>query len=276
MLPVPLTEAHDRDAFGGKASALASALAAGLPVPGGWALPVELVAAVGERRDPEACAAVAELAAGDANLAVRSSAADEDGAAASFAGRHLTRLNVRGSSELEEAVAEVWRSGHDEAALDYRRRMGITREPRVAVVVQHVVDAEVAGVLFSVDPMTGRDERVIEASWGLGEAVVSGLVTPDCFRVARGGTVLERLAGLKDIAVRPAPGGGTEEVDVPDELIEQLCLGDEQLAQLVALTCDCDRVFGEPHDLEWACTGGGELFLLQRRPLTRVAGTAAR
>jgi pyruvate,water dikinase len=110
---------------------------------------------------------------------------------------------------------------------------------------------------------------VIEAAWGLGEAVVAGLVTPDRFRLARNGTVRERTAGVKDVAVRTDPEGGTRQTEIPGKLARSLCLDDGQLAALHAIALRCDEVFAESHDLEWAFAGG-RLYLLQRRTLTAV------
>ena len=140
-----------------------------------------------------------------APLAVRSSAVGEDSEEASFAGQHLTCLNVRSAADGVAAVAAIWRSAHSDSALAYRRRLGLTDSPRIAVVVQQLVDADCAGVLFTRNPLDGADELVVEAAWGLGEAVVAGLVTPDRFRVARDGTVLERVAGTRISPSRSPP-----------------------------------------------------------------------
>ena len=142
------------------------------------------------------------------------------------------------------------------------------------MVVQQLVDADCAGVLFTRNPLDGADELVIEAAWGLGEAVVAGLVTPDRFRVARDGTVLERVAGAKDLAVTLAPDGGTEEVAISGERVRALCLDDGQLAALARLAERCGRVFAGARDLEWAFTGD-ELHLLQCRAVTRAASLAS-
>jgi pyruvate, water dikinase len=117
--------------------------------------------------------------------------------------------------------------------------------------------------------LNGTGELVIEAAWGLGDAVVAGLVTPDRFRLARDGSVLERTPGLKDVAVRTDPEGGTRRAEVREDVARALCLDDSQLAALHALTVRCNEVFGESHDLEWAFARG-TLFLLQRRPLTAI------
>jgi pyruvate,water dikinase len=269
MRPAPLTDQLHESLFGGKAAQLAAAVRAGLPVPAGVALPVAFVDAVAAGR-PEARSELAGISRTlRAPLVARSSAVGEDSEQASFAGQHLTRLNLRSALELVDAVCAIWASARSPSALAYRERLGLPPEPRMAVVVQELVDAESAGVLFSRNPLDGSDELVIEAAWGLGEAVVAGLVTPDRFRLARDGTVLERAAGVKDFAVRTDPEGGTRQTEVHRKLARSLCLDDSQLAALHALALRCDDVFAESHDLEWAFAGG-RLYLLQRRTLTAV------
>jgi len=125
--------------------------------------------------------------------------------------------------------------------------------------------------MFTRNPITGADERVIEAGWGLGEAVVAGLVIPDSYRIARSGEVLERTPGLKRVAIRTQPQGGTVEEDVPAEDAERLCLDDDQLAQLHELASRCEEVYGPARDIEWAFADG-RLYLLQCRAITRGAG----
>ena len=142
-------------------------------------------------------------------LAVRSSAVDEDGADASFAGQHLTLLNVPSVDDLQAAVQEIWWSANSDSAITYRQRVGLFTQPSIGVVVQSLLNPDVAGVLFTQNPINGADERLIEASWGLGEVVVAGRVIPDSFRMDRGGTVNERTPGAKKIAIRAAPNGGT-------------------------------------------------------------------
>jgi pyruvate,water dikinase len=201
-------------------------------------------------------------------LAVRSSAVDEDGATASFAGQHLTLLNVPSTDALNSALSEVWWSANSDSAITYRQRVGLFNRPSVGVVVQALLDPESAGVMFTRNPVTGMDERVIEASWGLGEAVVAGIVIPDHYRVDRSGQVLERKPGLKKVAVRRAPNGGTVEERLPKELVEQLCLGDDQLCELNQLAERCEQVYGPARDVEWAIAGG-TLYLLQCRAITK-------
>ncbi len=137
------------------------------------------------------------------------------------------------------------------------------------MVVQVLLDPETAGVMFTQNPITGADERMIEASWGLGEAVVAGLVIPDSYRLARSGEVLDRRPGLKRIAIRGLPAGGTFEEEVPKELQEQLCLDDARLAELNELADRCEAIYGPSRDVEWAIADGA-LYLLQCRAVTRA------
>lgn len=269
----PLADAVDADAFGGKAVQLGAAIRSGLPVPNGYALSAEVVEAV-VGRDPAATAALESVSNQLGLLAVRSSAVDEDSADASFAGAHLSVLAVLGRDATLAAVEAVYESGLLAGAQGYREKLGLELSSRMAVVIQALIDADVAGVLFTRHPVTGADERVIEASWGLGEAVVAGLVTPDSYRIARGGHELERTLGDKDVAIRPRSNAGdadpTEEVPVDPDKVDAFCLGDAELMALDALATRCDEVFGSTdHDIEFAFRDG-ELFLLQRRPITRV------
>ncbi len=265
---VPLVKARDDSLFGSKAVGLGEAARAGLPLPPGVALSgaiVEAVAAGDEGAIKKVSKSVRPLGG---PLAVRSSAVDEDGAEASFAGQHLTLLNVPSSEEVSEALREIWWSANSDSAISYRQRVGLFVRPSVGVVVQALLDPDVAGVMFTQNPITGADERMIEASWGLGEAVVAGLVIPDNFRVDRSGEVLERTPGLKKVAIRTLPEGGTIEAEVPPELVERLCLDDGQLEELNRLAGRCEHVYGPARDLEWAFADE-KLYLLQCRAVTR-------
>ncbi|HEX8169985.1 MAG TPA: MFS transporter [Thermoanaerobaculia bacterium] len=271
MTIVALPEAADESSFGGKASSLARALRAGLPVPGGFAISWELVARAA-RGDGDAASEIARAyrESGLRAVAARSSAVGEDSLDASFAGQHVTLLNVTSEAALLDAVRTIHASARAESALAYRAKMGVRGEPRIGVVVLQMVDADVAGVLFTRNPVTGADERVIESAWGLGEAVVAGLVVPDSYRVTRGGEILERRAGRKDVAVHFADGGGVAEEEVEEERITKLSLGDEEVLQVHRLAAACESYFGAPQDIEWAFEDGA-LFLLQSRPITTKA-----
>jgi pyruvate,water dikinase len=270
---VPLVNAVDDAIFGSKAVGLGQAARGGLPIPPGVALSgaiVEAVAAGEEDAIKEVEESVRPI---HGPLAVRSSAVDEDGAEASFAGQHLTLLNVPSSEELTSALRKIWWSANSDSAITYRQRVGLFARPSVGVVVQSLLDPESAGVMFTQHPVTGADERVIEASWGLGEVVVAGQVIPDMYRLDRSGEVLERTPGLKKIAIHSLPDGGTVEKAVPAELVERLCLDDGQLGDLGRLADRCEEVYARARDIEWAIAGN-ELYLLQCRAMTRGKGIA--
>ena len=261
----PLLEATDTAAFGGKAASLGLAARAGLPVPTGFALSVDTVDAV-VRADPDVLPVLRAACVGGGPRAVRSSAVGEDSGQASFAGAHCTVLGVSRPDAVVAAVRRVHASGAAAGARAYRSRLGLA-PCRMGIVIQELVPAEVAGVLFTRNPVTGAAERVIEASWGLGEAVVAGLVVPDRYRLDARGHVIERSSGEKDVAVRAGPGG-VEEVAVAGPAVHAPCLDDAQLAALHALAEACDTVYGTgEHDIEFAFTDG-TVSLLQRRPIT--------
>jgi phosphoenolpyruvate synthase/pyruvate phosphate dikinase len=267
---VPLVKARDDAVFGSKAVGLGEAARGGLPLPPGVALSrqiVEAVAAGEERAIRKVTKSVRSL---PRPLAVRSSAVDEDGAEASFAGQHLTLLNVLSAEDVSDALREIWWSANSDSAITYRQRVGLFTRPSVGVVVQSLLDPETAGVMFTRNPVTGADERMIEASWGLGEAVVAGLVIPDNYRVDRSSRVIEHTPGVKKIAIRTAPGGGTFEEEVAPELVEARCLDEAQVEALSRLAERCEQVYGPARDIEWAFAGG-ELYLLQCRAVTRAA-----
>ncbi len=268
--PLSLSAVEDEDAYGGKAVALGLALRSGLPVPPGIALPADLVAVVASDLSAReaVCTAARELGG---PMAARSSAVGEDGARSSFAGQHLTVLNLWEPDAVVDAVVRVAESASAPSALSYRRSRGDEAAPRCGVVLQRLVPAVAAGVLFSRNPVSGDDEVVVEASWALGEAVVDGLVIPDLFRLDREGHVLEQVVGAKDRAVVPRPGGGTTTVPVDAAHAHRPCLATDQLAALAGLARRCDEVFAGPSDLEWAVTGA-DVALLQRRPITTLAG----
>lgn len=261
----PLEAAADESLYGGKAAQLGAALRSGLPVPTGFALSWEAVRGV-VAGGLDLRGLLADLGAGP--WAVRSSAVGEDSEGASFAGTHLSVLGVVGPAAVHDAVHRVHESAHDPGAIAYREQHGLDPAPRMAVVLQEMVPSDVAGVLFTRHPLTGARERLIEASWGLGEVVVSGQVTPDQYRLSPDGTPLECTTGEKDIALRLGPDGTVEEHDVDPALVEAPCLDDVRLRALHQLASACDTVFEtEEHDIEFAFVRE-RLFLLQRRPIT--------
>jgi len=265
--------AADAALTGGKAANL-SRLAGAAAVPPGFVLALPGTS-LGRDAHALAVAAYRELAqrtgVEEPSVAVRSSAVDEDGAHASFAGQHDTFLNVRGADELRFALARCVASFGSDRALEYRRASGLPETPeRVAVLVQWLVPADAAGVVFSANPVTGaRDEVLVNASWGLGESVVSGTVTPDALRLAHGDLALrDRVVADKRTMTIAGPGG-TRDVPVPGRMARLPAVSDEQARAAAALALDLEHRMGFPVDLEvaWA---GSDLFLLQCRPITTL------
>jgi pyruvate, water dikinase len=266
--PVPLEQASDARLFGGKSAQLGASLRAGLPVPPGWGLSVEFVDAVVDQ-DPETLEALALfLEDKPYPLAVRSSGIDEDATTASFAGQHSTELNRLGFEDVAAAIRLVWDSGESKGAQGYRARLGISGKARTGVTLQKMVFPDAAGVMFTRHPVTGASETLIEASWGLGEAIVQGLVLPDRFRLRSDGVLIEKEAGIKDVCITAQPGGGIEESPILDPArVNGFCLDDTQLSELVQLARACEKQFGAGRDIEWAVERG-VLYLLQCRSIT--------
>ena len=204
--------------------------------------------------------------------AVRSSATAEDLPDASFAGQQDTYLNVRDAEALLEAVRRAWASLFTDRAILYRLQQGFDhRRVALAVVVQRMVPAEKSGILFTADPVSGhRYTMVINASFGLGEAIVAGLVTPDTYRVdKRTGQVLRREIEAKALAILPRPEGGTRQVNLPPEQQRQPTLSAGELHALTDLGRRVEAHYGKPQDIEWAFAEG-QLYLLQSRPITTL------
>ena len=284
-------ECHNPAAVGGKAANL-SRLAADHRVPPGFALTAAAFEqAVGSGAVPDATSAqasslpsalynelrdayrrLADLAgATELSVAVRSSAVDEDSSGASFAGQHDTYLNLVGEEAVADAVVRCWASVNNPHALEYRRQKGLTTDSlRMAVLVQQLVPADVSAVVFGANPVTGsRDEVTINASWGLGESIVGGTVTPDSYAVRKSDlTVVSRQTAQKlRMTVRVA--GGTQEVDVPRLLQTRPSITDDQAVEMASLAVELENTMGWPVDLECAYHAG-ELYLLQCRPVTTL------
>ncbi|HSL08486.1 MAG TPA: PEP/pyruvate-binding domain-containing protein, partial [Pseudonocardiaceae bacterium] len=283
---------------GGKAANLGELIRAGFPVPPGFCITtaayqqvaadavdpgvqdtgrlaerarVAILAALVPADVADAVKSAYRALGDDVPVAVRSSATAEDLPWASFAGQQDTYLNIVGADAVLDAVRRCWASLWTDRAVSYRTTNGIDHATvRLAVVVQQMIDPQVAGVLFTADPVTGhRGHTVIDASPGLGEAVVSGTVNPDHFVVDAAGAVLERRLGDKRVAVRSLPGGGTEQVARPADA-EQPCLRDAQIRDLTALGQRVQEHYGAPQDIEWAVDGAGKLWLTQARPITTL------
>ncbi|OAR25729.1 phosphoenolpyruvate synthase [Streptomyces sp. ERV7] len=205
-----------------------------------------------------------------AAYAVRSSATAEDLPTASFAGQQDTYLNVMGPTAILQHISRCWASLFTERAVIYRRRNGIDdRTVRMAVVVQRMAFPQAAGILFTADPVTGnRKVATVDAGFGLGEALVSGLVNPDVFKV-RDGEIVAKGIAAKQRAVHALPGGGTQEVAVDARRQEQPALTDAQVVRLVRLGRRIEAHFGRPQDIEWCLVDDG-FQIVQSRPITTL------
>lgn len=291
---------------GGKGASLASMTALGLPVPPGFLVPasaldrvlhqsghaseiLSVLSSIKGENDvepaseqlqrlvldspitgtlAEAIADAYESLDQGGGVAVRSSACAEDGEVASYAGQQDTYLNVRGADQVLHYVNRCWASFFGTRALFYRRLKGSLQDLGMAVVVQRQLDADKAGVMFTIDPVRRRrDQLLIEAAWGLGEAVVSGAVIPDQYIVARDGRLKKAQVSRQDKMVVRRADGGTEEVELSEDQATSQVLDEAELSQLVELGLRAEEIFGGPQDVEWAFENGS-LYLLQSRPVT--------
>lgn len=269
-------DCHHDAVVGGKAASL-SRLASLHTVPHGFAIPAlpALQTCVPEALAPMIVHAYRALGdrcgASHPAVAVRSSALDEDGSDASFAGQHDTYLNIHGTDEVLDAVQRCVRSAVSPEALAYRQERGLPLvDVRIAVLVQLLVASDVSAVVFSANPVTGsRDEVMINANWGLGESIVAGSVTPDTFVVEKQGLEVtwrdiaskERMTVMTDI--------GTIDVDVPEELRTASSLDDDQVRAMTSLALKLERAVGYAVDIECAIANN-TLYLLQCRPITTL------
>ena len=273
----------DRDAtlrpIGGKAAQL-SRLAAAHRVPPGFVLGADVFTSGGSPRlslelREQVAISYRQLAeqtgVDEPSVAVRSSAIDEDGPLASFAGQHDTFLNVTGVEAVIDAIERCLASATTDQALAYRNLHGLATEGiGIAVLVQQLVLSDVSAVLFSANPITGkRDEMILTASWGLGESIVGGTVSPDTWIVdAASHAIISTRIGNKQRMTIAVPGG-SREVDVPRILREQPSLTDAQVREVAMLGSRLEASFGWPVDVECAFAAG-ELYLLQCRPITTL------
>lgn len=315
VLPLD-TVAATLSQVGGKGASLARMAAAGLPVPRGFhvttaayrrfveenGLQEQILAVVSAvtAEDPaalgEASRQIGQLFAdaiipdeiavairrayvelGELPVAVRSSATAEDLPGMSFAGQQETYLNMCGEAMVLDAVKRCWASLWTARAMGYRARYGIaSQDVSLAVVVQELVPADAAGILFTANPLTGaRNQVMINAAWGLGEAIVGGLVTPDTVMVDKAsGTMTSQQVSEKDVmTVRTQ--SGTQEEPVPIERRSQAVLSSEQAAELARMGVRIEGLYGQPMDIEWAMKDG-RIFIVQARPITTLrANTAA-
>jgi pyruvate, water dikinase len=297
VLPFADSSCADVGRAGGKGSSLARMAALGLPVPPGFVVSAAALAdalpdggvelrRLAQAQDAEAAQALIRtveldpalredvlsaydaLGPGDVPVAVRSSACAEDSEAASFAGQQETFLHVRGGDQVRSRIRDCWASFFSERALFYRSQKGSLTDLGMAVVVQHMVHADVAGVLFTCDPVhKRRDRMVVEAVIGLGEAAVSGAVTPDHYVLKRDGRVRKAQVHEQPYAIVADAAGGVAERPLSPEEGGARKAGDELLAKLARLGDELEQRIGAPQDIEWAVQDG-ELYVLQVRPVT--------
>ena len=205
-----------------------------------------------------------------AAYAVRSSATAEDLPTLSFAGQQDTYLNIVGPAAILQHISRCWASLFTERAVTYRLRNGFDqRKVHMAVVVQQMVVPDAAGILFTADPVTSnRKVATVEASFGLGEALVSGLVNADLYQV-RDGEVVAKAVATKRLAIHASPAGGTQEQAIESARQEQPALTDAQVVRLAQLGRRIETHFGNPQDIEW-CLVDDDFQIVQSRPITTL------
>jgi pyruvate,water dikinase len=277
-------DCHDVQRVGGKAANL-SRLAARYRVPAGFCITPDLyrqwldgtkqdIALTQDLRDivsHEYQELSARCGIGEPAVAVRSSALDEDGQGISFAGQYDTYLNIQGPDAISDAIVKCWDSVGGERMAAYRKEHNLPAESLgVAVLVQQLISAEVSGVVFSANPISGnRDEVMINATWGLGESLVSGKVTPDTLLVQKSDLkIKDSQIGEKGL-MTVLTEGGTEEVRVPRSQRQAPALDEEKTGEIAKLAIDLEQEMGWPVDLEFAYYAN-DLYLLQCRPITTL------
>jgi pyruvate,water dikinase len=298
-------DCEDAHEAGGKGAGLATMTRIGLPVPAGFVVRAsvlnDLLGAAGDREKVLSLLAKAgEAGATDTarsvqplihalrlpaslsdeldraleqlgsktGVAVRSSACAEDSDTASYAGQQDTYLNVKGEDEVRHRIRDCWSSFFSERALFYRSRQGNLGDLGMAVVVQRQVASDRSGVMFTIDPVRRRrDQMMIEAVWGLGEAVVSGHATPDHYVVSRDGEVKQARVSVQEVAMRVDESGGVTQHELTPEQGGARVLSAAELTNLADLGRRLEAHFGTPQDVEFAYEGA-HLYLLQSRPVT--------
>jgi len=304
----------DVELAGGKGANLGELIGAGLPVPGGFVVTSAAyrdavdAAGIGAKLaelceiDPDDPLALHDAAEGcqallagvalsgvlrddlqaayralgnDVPVAVRSSATAEDSAEASFAGMNASYTNIRGDREVVEAVARCWASLYGQRAIAYRAQQRLTDRPAIAVVVQRMVLSETSGVMFTVDPASGNaDTLVIEAVLGQGEAIVSGMVEPDTYTVAKSDLAVQNVrAGYQRFAILRDGAGHDLQTELDETTAAARILDDERITEIARLGIRTEQHYGRPQDIEWAIADG-TVFLVQSRPITTLGDPA--
>jgi pyruvate, water dikinase len=270
------------DNAGPKMARLAELLRHGIDVPMGFVVPPSAYQRGADCLKGPLAAELAQayrrLCGGaDKPVVVRSSALDEDGVKASFAGIYDSYLGVLGEERVVEAVRACWAGLHSERAVAYRERLGVGGPAAaMAVGVMLMVPARSSGVAFTVDPVTGRGDRlIIEASWGFGEPVVQGVVTPDRIEVADDGRVLRNEVGDKRIALIYGKSGRMEHVQLPVGQARTPALTNDEAVLLSERVRAVAELAGQPVDCEWVIDDAGTVWIVQWRAVTALAATEA-
>ena len=263
--------AQDADRFGGKSASLGELLQAGIPVPPGFAISTEAGDELTDALRHDIAARYAGLG-DEVAVAVRSSALGEDSAEATFAGQQDTYLWVRGIDAVCDAVTKCWASLHSAEAVSYRERFGV-ENPAMGVTIQLMVDAAVSGVMFTCNPVSGdRSMIAINASWGLGLAVVGGEVTPDDYLVSKvTGEIVKQYISDKHVEYVAGDDGSAARSTSRSHGAASRVSTLDAVKTLVEVAKRVERHFGSPQDIEWAFDDQGELFVLQSRPVTGLA-----
>lgn len=264
---------------GGKGKNLITLVEGHFPVPQGFVVTVDAYSLFKSKMEmPESvrqaiteCYAKLVAESGNSRVAVRSSAAAEDTAIASFAGQYDTYLDIEGVHDVLRCIVDCWRSLHSERSILYRKMVEFPDDdPEMAVVVQSMLNPRSAGVVFTANPYTmDKNVMLVESSWGCGENVVAGNVTPDYFEVLKNGSfeIAKKLAG--------SPKSGLDEETEPPKNGSQIgrqpiySMAEESLKQLCAMATEIERAFGGPQDIEWALNNDGTFSILQSRPLSK-------
>jgi phosphoenolpyruvate synthase/pyruvate phosphate dikinase len=263
----------DIEVAGGKGLSLGRMIQAGFPVPAGFIITTDAYKTFSDSEiSPELEEEIFKYfdALGVARVAVRSSAIAEDSQDASWAGQFESYLNVD-CEHIVESIKKCWQSASSEVVESYAKSRSTSKERlAIAVVVQKMVDSDISGVAFSVNPVTkNNDEIMVEAIYGLGELLVQGMITPDNFVISKTDfDVLEKNIKTKPVMLTYQDSQNVE-IPVPDEKQNQSCLTDSQLVELAGLIVKIEQFYGKPQDVEWAIENGS-FYIVQSRPITTI------
>ncbi len=260
---------HDVAVVGGKAASLGEMLGANIAVPPGFVITTEAFRA-GMSADLEKEILAAFDALGAERVAVRSSAVAEDSGAASWAGQLDTYLNTT-RNDVIEAVQNCWQSMQSDHAQDYAKEHKVTEaDQAVAVVVQAMVDSDIAGVMFTANPINqSREEAIIEAGYGLGELLVQGMITPENVIINKATSQVTYRQNTKQREKLIYQNGSNQQVPVPADSQEQPILTDQHIKQLIDVAAKIEQHYGTPQDIEWAIAND-QLYIVQSRPITTL------